>query len=287
MSSIGERIKNIRKQKGISQASLAKNLCSQSNISRIEKDIYTPSLFLLNRFAYRLDVELEYLYSGNSGRNFEEIKLKLYQYLYRRKYSEIKEILDNYDEDYPTLYEMKTVYWMKAIIEDQLHSNTEAAKRYISNAISLVPEVDDYYLEIGILNSYALIYKNELDDKKVKQIYNEIFEKINSNNIKGELPVKILLSMAFYYYHAKNYENVFKFSAKAIKILNNDNSMYLLDYHLYNFASSLYYLDKNKGLDEEKIQIAESIAKYNSNQELLDTIKEFRELVAAESNMSN
>jgi transcriptional regulator with XRE-family HTH domain len=59
---LGERIKQLRQQRGWSQAQLAKKLnVHQKQISGYERGIHSPSIELLIRMAELLDVSLDYI----------------------------------------------------------------------------------------------------------------------------------------------------------------------------------------------------------------------------------
>lgn len=60
-SSLGQRIRELRTQKGLTQIELAKNLCTPSMISQIESDRARPSFKVLARLADRLEVSIEKL----------------------------------------------------------------------------------------------------------------------------------------------------------------------------------------------------------------------------------
>ncbi len=61
MKSLGQRIKYLRMQKGITQIEVAQGLCTPSMISQIESDRARPSYKILNAIAERLDVSLDHL----------------------------------------------------------------------------------------------------------------------------------------------------------------------------------------------------------------------------------
>lgn len=57
---IGKQIADIRKEKGLTQKELAQKCgIQQSNISRLEKGQYNPSIVLLESIAEALDKKLE------------------------------------------------------------------------------------------------------------------------------------------------------------------------------------------------------------------------------------
>ncbi len=60
--SIGKKIKDVRKEKGISQLDLAEHLnSSQTIISQYENDIIIPSAFVLKKIASFLKVSADYI----------------------------------------------------------------------------------------------------------------------------------------------------------------------------------------------------------------------------------
>ncbi|RGS72040.1 LexA family transcriptional regulator [Mitsuokella sp. AF21-1AC] len=70
MASIGEKIRNARKDAGMTQTELAqKTSLSRSYIGDIEKDRYNPSVATLQAIAKATDVPVESLLGGNTPTN--------------------------------------------------------------------------------------------------------------------------------------------------------------------------------------------------------------------------
>lgn len=55
---LGSSIKKIRKEKHLSQKELANQICSQSMLSSIENDLYTPNALLLIKLCEKLSINL-------------------------------------------------------------------------------------------------------------------------------------------------------------------------------------------------------------------------------------
>ncbi|WP_172844393.1 helix-turn-helix domain-containing protein [Tumebacillus algifaecis] len=64
--SLGQRIRELRFSKGMTQIELAKGLCTPSMVSQVESDRARPSYKVLVSIAARLDVPLEHLLNGVS-----------------------------------------------------------------------------------------------------------------------------------------------------------------------------------------------------------------------------
>jgi len=75
--SIGERIKMLRKQRGLSQAQLAHPELSDSYVSLIESGKRTPTPAVLELIAQKLGCSLTYLINGVTNEELEEIELAL------------------------------------------------------------------------------------------------------------------------------------------------------------------------------------------------------------------
>lgn len=271
----------------MSQYDLCKDICSQSNISKIEKDQHIPSFFLLEKFAERLMVKSEYLYSGISSKEFEVIKSKLYKHLEKMQYQDIKSIVKNYDLSNSSNYEKKIIYWMKSIVSDSCDNDRNEAERYYLFAESIKSEIEDVNLEIGLLNLRTILYRKNMRHSEIKGIYNKIFSIIKKNEVEGKMVIKMLLSMSTYYYHKKEYELVNEVSTYALKIIRQTECTYLLDYHLYNASSSLYYLGRYNESEKEQLDMAIMIAKYNNNITLLEAIYDFVDEISCSEKVSS
>jgi transcriptional regulator with XRE-family HTH domain len=76
MKNLGQNIKRLRKERGLSQAQLAEKVeCHLSNINRIETGKYTPALETVVRIAATLDVPVDYLINSTDG-NPDEIRIE-------------------------------------------------------------------------------------------------------------------------------------------------------------------------------------------------------------------
>src|ERR671931_135814 len=75
--SIGERLRRLRLERGLSQRELASPGVSYAYISRIEAGARRPSVKALRLLAQKLGVSADYLETGSEIRDVEERELKL------------------------------------------------------------------------------------------------------------------------------------------------------------------------------------------------------------------
>ncbi|GIH79750.1 hypothetical protein Plo01_61790 [Planobispora longispora] len=74
---VGQRIKTVRRQRGLSQAQLAHPELSDSYVSLIESGKRTPTPAVLELLAVKLDCSLTYLLNGVTAEQMQEIELAL------------------------------------------------------------------------------------------------------------------------------------------------------------------------------------------------------------------
>ncbi|GLW10621.1 hypothetical protein Misp01_57490 [Microtetraspora sp. NBRC 13810] len=74
---VGQRIKTIRRQRGLSQAQLAHPELSDSYVSLIESGKRTPTQAVLELLAVKLDCSLSYLLNGVTAEQMLELELEL------------------------------------------------------------------------------------------------------------------------------------------------------------------------------------------------------------------
>jgi putative transcriptional regulator len=68
LKKLGERVREIRKEKGMSQAQLAHTIGKdQQSIQRLEAGNINPSFYYLNQIAHGLDVDLKNIISNTSA----------------------------------------------------------------------------------------------------------------------------------------------------------------------------------------------------------------------------
>lgn len=257
---IGYRIKSIRNSLGISQKELSHDLCTQSNISKIEKGLYSPSLYLCKGFAEKLNVSVEFLYSGIEGNNFESFKERLFEDYCELRYEKIEEFLNSYKPNQTSNYEKKMMCLMRAVVAYQIHKNIDLSRNFLLLSEKILSEVNDYKLELAILHVKAIIFRDVFSNEEILEIYKKLTSMIFVNDCDDKMTIKILLSISTFYYHNENYKKVHDISKFALSLLEKNKSRYLLNYHLYNAYSSLHYL----GSFGEKEKLALEYAKYDA-----------------------
>src|ERR1043165_10091512 len=74
---VGERLRRLRLQRGLSQRDLSSPGVSYAYISRIEAGARTPSVKALRKLAQKLEVSVEFLETGRDIREVDDRELRL------------------------------------------------------------------------------------------------------------------------------------------------------------------------------------------------------------------
>jgi HTH-type transcriptional regulator, pleiotropic regulator of extracellular virulence genes len=200
---IGTLIKNKRKVLNISQKELAKNICTQSTISRIEEGKIIPSIELLFKLSIKLQTPAECFIDLLINEQFSDYSLltekynsllrindyhSIEKYLQFENYIEIsiwKKIYLNYISLLSSYYLQKT---------DNLYCIEQLL--ILSNEIV---EVNNLYLHIKmqILNSVGNIYGENGEKNKAIFYYNKILSTINYKTNSDIKTLELLLIVRF------------------------------------------------------------------------------------------
>lgn len=155
--SLGQRIRELRLKRGITQIELSKGICTPSMISQIESDRARPSYKILISIADKLDVPLEKLLS--------DVDLNL-EYVSNYKMSRAMVAAKEYASAIPFLIELlemprgqlSTSNIMYELSECYLHTQQyDKAKELLEQLQEIAILRSDYQLQALLLKNYGLI----------------------------------------------------------------------------------------------------------------------------------
>ncbi len=257
IESIGDKIKNLRKKKGMSQEDLCKDICSQSEISRIESNKINPSSYILQQIAKRFGVSIDYFnHTSNTNRDDykEEVKKILERNRRDRNYNEIERIIKQ-EENSPAInscnYMKNYINWHRGIVAYHLHGDTEVALKILNSCLDLNEAIFSD-LEIEILNSMGIICRNErmFDDSRLyfEKAFNSIREFPFTN--RDRLLMKISYNLSKLYTDINLLDESLSLCDNGIKLCKLNEDMYL--YAEFHYQSGRNWIKKENhrlGLD--------------------------------------
>lgn len=279
IENIGDKIKNLRKKKGMSQEDLCKNICSQSEISRIENNKINPSSYILQQIAKRFGVSIDYFnHTCNSKRDDykEEVKKLLERNRRDRNYFEIERIIKQ-ESNSPAInncdYMKDYMNWHKGIIAYHLHGNAELALNILNSSLDLNEAVYSD-LEIEILNSMGIICRNEkmFEDSRLyfEKALNSIKEFPFTN--RDRLFMKISYNLSKLYTDINLIDESLTLCENGIKLCKLNEDMYL--YAEFHYQSGRNWIKRgNQSLGLEFWKKAVEILKIDDKVEFVKIIE--------------
>jgi transcriptional regulator with XRE-family HTH domain len=267
---VGQKIKDLRKEMGISQGELAQGICTQAQISKIEKGDVYPYASTLYLISQKLGVDVNYFFDiGMTPRldYVQEVFHQLNLARRNRKYNEIRQIVKA-EENNPLFTQNKRNYqillWHKGICEYEMTKDYEKAIDYIEEAISYSQTTEKRYSEreIECLLSIAVIYFEEKMYEQALNVNKDALKYLNTlpyvadKNIKSHLNYNIARILT----RLGKYDQSMDYCSKGIKWCIQQSQLFLLGemhYHLgYNlelkekYAEAKLYMDKAHNIFE-------------------------------------
>jgi transcriptional regulator with XRE-family HTH domain len=166
-SAIGEKIKELRKLMGLSQMDLAAGICTQAQISKIEKGDVYPYASTLYLISQRLGVDVNYFFDIGTTPRMDYIQEVSRQLKLARRnlyYEDIREIVKTEEKNPLFTRNRKNkqlILWHKGICEYHLNKNVEKALSLFNEAINLTHDKVWTEREIEILLSKGIIFFEE------------------------------------------------------------------------------------------------------------------------------
>ncbi|QNR22508.1 helix-turn-helix domain-containing protein (plasmid) [Exiguobacterium sp. Helios] len=236
---LGLEIKKIRKSKKITQKELSADICSQSEISRIETGDFFPGIDLLYSIATKLTTPLTHFFDILTYEEVEltkEIKSKILGLSYKKEYSElliyIEELLNS---PFPINGDLeKFILWKKYVAAYYLgRINAETCRVELMLLILNKSIGSDVMLNFHIQNSAANIMAENKKYNDSFVLYQKILDEVPIDIDGISLKIKVLYNLGKLSYIEKNYSNSLKYTNEGIELSIESSNMSLLGQYYY------------------------------------------------------
>ncbi|ARX64972.1 MULTISPECIES: helix-turn-helix domain-containing protein [Bacillus cereus group] len=234
---LGITIKELRIKKNISQSELCHGICSQSQISKIEKGMIYPSSILLYQLSERLGIDPNNIFALTQNKRLkyvENVKYVIKDCLKQKQYKELYEIVKKEKNlnNFQTKDEKQFLIWHEAIAIFMVDKSIKTALDFLNNALKLTLTNSDFLSEreIDIMQTMAIFYAENKEYEKSINIFKRCL--INFNKLDfprdKEIKLKLMLNLAKCFDFTYQYEEAIKYIDKGIKLAINLNTLYLL-----------------------------------------------------------
>lgn len=268
----GDIIRTVRKQKKLSQVTLAAGICTQGTVSNIENKNVCDSLEILDAICKRLNLSLESVLDDNDEKKLTSLLNHVEElcntFKHKEAHSLLKSTSINVADFQNRELEVRWFYFM-GITNLLGYNNTTDSLFYFYRADEL-GDSNSIYAILSV-NSLGIVYEmaDELD--KAQVYYEKSIDMLKKMTINMPIEAtKIFLNTAKFYSLIKNYQMAFDLASEGMALNKTHQSLYMLDLLAYEAAFNDFM--KSPDLIAPDFSSAKVFSAFNRNQSLLDVI---------------
>ncbi|GAB6560612.1 helix-turn-helix domain-containing protein [Bacillus sp. 3G2] len=256
---LGITIKELRMKKNISQSELCHGICSQSQISKIEKGMIYPSSILLYQLSERLGIDPNNIFALSQNKKLkyvENVKYVMRDCTKQKQYNELYEIVkqEKNENNFQLKEDKQFLIWHEAIAIFYVNKSIKTALNLLHSALKLTVTNGNFLSEreIDIMQSMAIFHWANKEYEKSITILRRCLTNFNKLDFPRdkEIKLKIIFNLAKILGHANQHEEAIKYNDMGIKLAINLNTLYLLGELYYGKAWNML---KQKQYNEEDI----------------------------------
>ena len=250
-SQLGQLIKDLRESSGLSQKELAKSICSQSEISKIEAGKNIPNIDTMIQIAIKVGVDLNYFFYRLEKPDYDFIKdrfMEIRKAVRNKDYQLLEKLLKKLDSHplFQNNREKQFLLWHHGIVQYYLYKNSEQSLIYLSRSVEMKKSPAYTEQEIEIINSIGIIYCEEKNCNEGIELLKEALEAF------GKLPyisnervfIRLLYNLAKSYYYENKYEESKTYCHQGIEYCLETETNYLLGEHTYQLGLTLKKMEE-------------------------------------------
>lgn len=270
----GEKLKDIRRKRGLSQTALAEGICTQATISLMEKQNRIPKMNILNAICSRLNVEVGTLIQDDDVSMtalFDEISLMLVRHDFKNARKELGQIKVKKLE---TEFDKQRYYYllgMEQVQNDQVDEAIFNFELILTQFTTMSANIYWALTTVGMARAYEKRGNSDRALKFVQRAVNLIDKKKMAG---GRRQLQILYrDIASLYLELGKPEQAVEMAKRGIDLCRQNESLFLLA----SYYSLVGQADLKEGKDQEghdNLVIARSVAIANEEQMVVDEVNQ-------------
>lgn len=244
-ANFGLKLKELRKQRGLTQKQICEGVCEQPLISKIEKGQTYPSMNITFGLLKRLGIDMEYFYNITIDTNIKE-KMELKNILKRairnRDFDKIENIVQSVGEEIfknDIQFEQMRL-WRDAFKLFYVDNDYRTALIYLNNAFNIISSKKKVYteLELEILNAESEIHYDQGKYTTSESVARKALEYFESmiNISDGKIKIRILYNLIKALTELNKNNEALDYCRIAEKEIFNNHLMYLLG-EVYHYTA--------------------------------------------------
>ena len=263
---IAKKFKNRRLQLDLSQKELAKGICAQGVISKIENEEILPSIEIFINLVNKLKLShavVEEFFNIDYLQVDKFYSLEIKKLINSRDYATLKYVLSMVNADTLDSSDRMIFDWLTAITIYHVNHDKETSLKQLDNLLASIHERDFIFLKIK--SSIASIYSDSGEHDKALEIFKEILPDINKFADWMD-KVKYYYSLSRVFFFKNEYDNSLYYNSLAITLILEEKSLFLLgDCYL----ARAYILQKQQLLSEAYQSCQNAMTIFNITNDVL------------------
>ncbi|ADC52355.1 site-specific tyrosine recombinase XerS (plasmid) [Alkalihalophilus pseudofirmus OF4] len=243
MRKIGEEVKRLREIRGMTQGRLAKGICNQSEIARIELGRVTPSFHLMGLISSRLNVPIEHFLTFmfvEREAYFNEVRLVINGFLDDKNYNGLYEFVKKELNIADNKRDSNICYFLEwNLLVAKQETNQISIEETISNLQHLVVcirnstlLIHDWLLEQKVQNSLAIYLTKDKQFQRALDLYQKILSSSEFTTEKKFL-VKVYYNYSKTLYILEQYQKSYEITVIGINLS--------IDIGNFDYLGQLFY----------------------------------------------
>ncbi|MFK8198305.1 helix-turn-helix transcriptional regulator [Tuanshanicoccus lijuaniae] len=285
---LSNKIKSLRQEKNLSQSELAKGVCSQGFISKIERGEVAPDIVMLTKLARKLDVTVGYLIDEVSlpnparvkDKELDKYKVDLSALLVHKYFQEVESTDNNNTMGNNAVFGYDAPYfnWLEDLVKDMNDCNIGEVIEEIQGAIKILSpsyqlSKEDIDLKFNLYNILVCLMTLQKKFEQSIELALQCYALPEFPESNAEIQIQILYSVARSYFMLNQWMDSNFYVQKSIYTSTKTSNFLLLE-KLYALAAENYLNLQDDNLAKEYADKALLIAEIKNNEWVMLYIKE-------------
>lgn len=265
--SFGHVLKQIRKDRKLTQKMLSQNICSQSVLSRIENDEELPNVLVMQNLCERLGVTIDQVMTLH----FEEIRKvnllldQMAYHFFHKEYIKLAVLL-NQPAILDQLYldtDLQLYYYYLGSCEYFLGKDLELALQHLKHGLSYTFQADKHFIASNEIQLISCIGRVQVDlGQKKEGEFNlaysmELFYTLPNERIDCRL-AKVFYNYGLFLYREKRYDEAMDVVKRGTEMVRKQKSYYYLE-ELFRLEGLIYEAQGKNEQCEKYFKISSAV----------------------------
>lgn len=268
----GEKLRNIRRKRGLSQTALSVGICTQATISLMEKQDRIPKMNILTAICGRLDIDVsEIVEDDNNSMTllFDQIE----NAVVHENYADAKKMLTKIKvKNLENEFDKQRYYYLVGMYQvetDQVDDAIFNFELILTQFSTMSANIYWALTTVGMAIAYEKLNNQARALKFVQRAVSLIDEKQMTG---GQRQWQVIYrNIAELYISLKQWKDAIKMAQRGIKICRENESFFLLDNYYYLIARAQMVGGQRQAAKDSMV-IAKNVALAADDQDLVKKI---------------